>query len=161
MQVNAVQEILTLVLFVFCISDVVAQEKRPGDDFLSKFDLDGDGVNDRINFDFSGGAHCCYKISIILSSDRTERTYPFQMDGGYVGTAGIDNSKPYQFDIRDADGDGLPEILMQIQTYNGIAQKIPRKWRRKYHITGNHIMIEYENCRLEVKDSGLIPWKEN
>src|SRR5690349_14031592 len=102
-QINAVPVILTFVLFAFCLSNVVAQEKPISDDFLSKFDLDGDGVNDRINFDFSGGAHCCYKISIVLTSDKIERNYPFQMDGGYVG--GVDNSKPHQFDIRDVDGD--------------------------------------------------------
>ena len=51
------------------------------------------------------------------------KTFPFEMDGDYIGD--VDNSQPDQFDIRDIDNDGLPEIEMQIQTYNGQSGSIP------------------------------------
>lgn len=47
--------------------------------WLDSFDIDGDKINDHIDFDFSGGAHCCYKISIKLSSDSVEKKFPFEM----------------------------------------------------------------------------------
>lgn len=127
---------------------VGANKTRP--DWLDTFDLDGDSINDRIYFDFTGGAHCCYKINIVLSSDKMERKFPFEMDGGYVG--GVDNSNPNQFDIRDIDNDGLPEILMQIQTYNGQSYTIPTKWKIKYGIKSNRIVIEYTKGKIKTRD---------
>jgi hypothetical protein len=121
-----------------------------GSDWLGKFDLDADGINDRIWFDYSGGAHCCYKIYIVLSRDSAERDFPFEMDGGYI--AGVDSSQPEQFAIRDIDHDGLPEILMKIETYNAEVYPIPRKWKHLYGIKTNHIVIEYQNGRLITRD---------
>ncbi len=118
--------------------------------WLYSFDLDGDNINDSITFDYTGGAHCCYLIDIRLSSEKILRTYPFEMDGGYIG--GVDNSLPEQFDIRDIDQDGLPEILMRIQTYNLRPYPIPKKWKRKYGIKTNKIIIEYSNGRLLTRD---------
>lgn len=118
--------------------------------WLYSFDIDGDKINDHIDFDFSGGAHCCYKISITLSSDSVEKKFPFEMDGGYIG--GVDNSKPEQFDIRDIDNDGLPEILMQIQTYNGTKGVTDSHWRRDFGITSNEIVIEFESGQLIARD---------
>ncbi|MBN8702234.1 MAG: hypothetical protein J0M08_04165 [Bacteroidetes bacterium] len=118
--------------------------------WLDSFDLDGDSINDHIYFDFSGGAHCCYKINIVLSSDKTERKFPFEMDGGYIG--GVDSSQPNQFDIRDIDSDGLPEIVMQIETYNGQRHTIPAKWKNKYGIKSNRIVIEFSEGQLKTRD---------
>lgn len=118
--------------------------------WLASFDLDGDRINDSISFDYTGGVHCCYLINIRLSSDQMLRKFPFEMDGGYI--AGVDNSQPEQFDIRDTDGDGLPEVLMKIQTYNLRPYPIPKKWKRKYKISTNHIIIEYDNGKLITRD---------
>lgn len=119
-------------------------------DWLNKFDLDGDFVNDNIFFEFTGGAHCCYKINIVLSSDKEERKFPFEMDGGYVFF--VDNSIPEQFDIKDIDHDGLPEILMQIQTYNGRPEDIPSEWTKQYGIRSNKIIIEYSGGEIITRD---------
>ncbi len=119
-------------------------------DWLDSFDFDGDGIKDRLDFNYTGGGHCCYKISIVLSSDKKVRKYPFEMDGGYI--AGVDNSQPEQFDIKDIDHDGLPEIIMQIQTYNDDSETIDATWNRIYGITSNYIVIEYENGRLMTRD---------
>lgn len=119
-------------------------------DWLDSFDFDGDGMKDRVHFDYTGGGHCCYKISIVLSSDKKVRKYPFEMDGGYI--AGVDNSQPEQFDIKDIDHDGLPEIIMRIQTYNGESERLDTAWHRIYGITINYIVIEYEDGRLMTRD---------
>ncbi len=118
--------------------------------WLDQFDIDGDKINDHIYFDFSGGGHCCYKITIVLSSDNKKRKFPFEMDGGYI--VGVDNSQPEQFDIRDIDNDGLPEILMRIQTYNGEADVIPTKWTTDFGIKTNYIVIEYNEGQLITSD---------
>jgi|LakMenEpi03Aug12_release.lakeMendotaPanAssembly.Ray.scaffolds.fasta_scaffold129873_2 hypothetical protein len=118
--------------------------------WLNSFDLDGDKINEEIYFDYSGGAHCCYHIHIKLSSNETVYDYPFDMDGGYI--FGVDNSWPDKFDIQDYDKDGLPEIKMMIQTYNAEIGKVPFKWKTKYHIKSNTILIEYENGKLITRD---------
>ncbi len=119
--------------------------------WLHSFDLDGDKINDDIYFDYSGGAHCCYHIHIKLSSNQTVYSYPFEMDGGYMFN--VDNSWPDKFDIQDYDKDGLPEIKMMIQTYNGEATKIPAAWKRKYKIKSNTILFEYEKGKLIIHDT--------
>lgn len=72
------------------------------------------------------------------------------MDGGYV--LEIDNSYPAKFDIRDIDNDGLPEILMRIETYNYDVYPIPKKWTKRYGFKTNYIVIEYEKGKLIVRD---------
>ncbi|PIY06007.1 MAG: hypothetical protein COZ21_03480 [Bacteroidetes bacterium CG_4_10_14_3_um_filter_31_20] len=131
-------------------SNIIQVQNTANSNWLDKFDFDGDSLNDHIYFDFSGGAHCCYKINIVLSSDNTERKFPFEMDGGYIG--GVDNSQPDQFDIRDIDSDGLPEILMRIQTYNGESGTIPAEWNIDYGIKSNFIVIEYTAGQLKTRD---------
>jgi len=131
-------------------NNIKQAQNTDNSNWLDKFDFDGDSINDHIYFDFSGGAHCCYKIKIVLSSDNMERKFPFEMDGGYIG--GVDNSQPDQFDIRDIDNDGLPEILMRIQTYNGESGTIPAKWNIDYGIKSNFIVIEYTGGQIKTSD---------
>lgn len=131
-------------------SNIIQVQDTVNSNWLDKFDFDGDSINDHVYFDFTGGAHCCYKINIVLSSDKTERKFPFEMDGGYMG--GVDNSQPDQFDIRDIDSDGLPEILMRIQTYNGEPEAIPAKWHIDYGIKSNLILIEYIGGQIKIRD---------
>jgi hypothetical protein len=118
--------------------------------WLVKYDIYGDNLKDTISFDYSGGAHCCYMIQIKLSSDNNERSFPFELDGGYL--AGVDSTQPEQFNIFDDDNDRLPEIFMKIQTYNGMIYPIPKKWKRLYSIKTNYIIIEYIDNRLVVHD---------
>jgi hypothetical protein len=118
--------------------------------WLVKFDIDGDGVTDTVSFDYTGGVHCCYRIHIKLSNDKIERKFPFELDGGYL--AGVDSTLPEQFNISDIDTDGMPEIFIKIQTYNGMLYPIPKKWKRLYGIKTNTIIIKYEKNRLVVRD---------
>jgi hypothetical protein len=135
-------------------SKVMLEKSEAISNWLQSFDFDGDNVNDTINFDYNtGGAHCCYKIAIKLSSQKTTNHFPFEMDGGYV--LGVDNSKPEQFNIGDIDKDGLPEITMLIQTYNDKTLLIAKEWRKKYGIKTNRIIIEFNGKELIVKDNNL------
>jgi hypothetical protein len=128
--------------------------------WLQSFDIDGDGKKDNIDFEFSRGAHCCYKIEITLSKSKKTVKFPFEMDGGYVGGS-IDNRHPWHFDIRDIDNDGLPEILMRIETYSYHVYPIPKKWQKRYGFKTNFIVIEYEKGKLKVRDQKKSEKTEN
>jgi hypothetical protein len=121
---------------------------KPETHWSGQFDFDGDGVNDRVMYEFTGGAHCCYLVSVFLSSDAVLHEFPFEMDGGYEG--GLDLSKPGHFSIKDYDEDGLPEIFMEINTYNDEIFEIPSEWTEAYGITSNYILIDYKNEKLVV-----------
>jgi len=118
--------------------------------WLDSFDLDGDGSSDHIYFDYTGGGHCCYKINIKLSSEKEIYHFPFLMDGSYI--FGVDSSQPNQFYIKDIDRDGLPEILMQIETYNAKEEKIDSDFTKEYGIKTNRIVIQYAMGKIQVSD---------
>ena len=118
--------------------------------FLDNRDLDGDGKADKIDYDYTGGGHCCYKFKITLTTDSKTREFGFDMDGGYV--RGIDDSQPNHFNIKDFDDDGLPEIFIEIETYNGELLELPYVVQEKYGISTNYILIDYMHGELTVKD---------
>ena len=113
-------------------------------------DLDGDGLDDEIYFEFAGGAHCCYYMSLELSSKDSLLSYPFEMDGGYL--LGVGENSSGQFQIKDFDNDGLPEIYMEIHAYNGEISPLESEWTRDYGITTNHIIFDYVDGLMEVRD---------
>jgi hypothetical protein len=118
--------------------------------YLSRFDFDGDHKEDRIEYSYSGGAHCCYQINLFLSSTNAYYNFPFQIDGGYV--FGLDDSQPDTFYIDDFDKDGLPEIFLKINTYNGELLEIPQEWQAAYNIHSNRILIDYVDNQLIIRD---------
>ena len=113
-------------------------------------DLDGDGLDDEIYFEFAGGAHCCYYMSLELSSKDSLLFYPFEMDGDF--TLGDDDNSPDHFQIRDFDNDELPEIYMEIYTDNDEITPIKLEWTRDYGITTNYIIFDYINGVMDVRD---------
>jgi hypothetical protein len=120
-------------------------------EWRQSFDLDGDSINEVLDFNYSNGAHCCYTLNFILSHDRKAYHFPFEMDGGYL--TGVDSTQPWQFAVRDIDADGLPEIMMQIATYNAAPYPLPLAWRKKYGIHSHTIIIEYEAGKVKVRDN--------
>ncbi len=114
------------------------------------FDFDGDGKNDEVMSEYSGGAHCCYKISVTLSSTKKIHIIPFGMDGGYPG--GFNLSRKNHFNIKDYDLDGKAEIFMEINTYNYHKYPIDKGWTKKYGIRNNYILVDFENERVHYKD---------
>ncbi len=139
---------VTITLLILTIVTLNCKTKikndLPDKNWMNKYDIDGDGKNDEIDYSFSGGAHCCYKISVLLTKNKKRYNFPFQMDGGYIG--GLDLSCKNNFSIKDYDDDGLPEIFMKI---------ISKNWTKKYGIKSNYIVIEYENNKLIVWDIPL------
>lgn len=117
--------------------------------WMHAFDLDGDGRNDRIEVLFTGGGHCCYRITVHLSSNGAVYRLPFQLDGGYVG--GLDLSRPHHFDIRKTDGP-LPELVMEIETYNGKPLPLPKEWEKKFRIKTHYIAVGFDDGRMRVRD---------
>ena len=113
-------------------------------------DLDGDGIDDEIYFEFTGEAHCCYYMSLELSSKDSLLSYPFEMDGGYL--LGVEDHSSDQFQIKDFDNDGLPEIYMEIHAYNGETSPLELEWTRDYGITTSHIIFDYIDGVMEVRD---------
>lgn len=113
------------------------------------FDFDGDKVCDVITVEYTGGAHCCYRLAVRLSSTRKTHHLPFLLDGGYVG--GLDLSQPSRFAIRHTDG-ALPEMLMEIETYNGTPLPLPTAWKQHYGINTHFIAVGFAHGELRVRD---------
>lgn len=118
--------------------------------YLKNRDLDGDGEPDGIYFDYSGGAHCCYKMHLILSSKKDTLDYPFEMDGGYEW--GVDGSYPWKFLVEDFDEDGRDEIFMMISTYNAEVYPIDPGWKKTYGITQNKILFDFTDGEMKLSD---------
>ena len=108
-------------------------------------DVDGDGRPDRIDLAFSGGAHCCYRVSVHLTATGADVSLPFELDGGGPGPTDT-------LEIGDLDGDGLADLRMTIETYNGERLRIPRRWKRRYGIRTHTILVSFRRGRVRVRD---------
>ena len=97
---------------------------QPARAWTERFDLDGDGRVDPIDVHFSRGAHCCYTLGVKLSRSGRLVELPFWMDGGYV--FGFDLSRPEHFDVRRPDGESGAALFMEISTYAGRPEPLPR-----------------------------------
>ncbi|MEZ4936988.1 MAG: VCBS repeat-containing protein [Crocinitomicaceae bacterium] len=114
-------------------------------------DFDGDGKEDPIGFDYTGGAHCCYKMILVLSSTKDTIFYPFEMDGGYDFGI-VDGSNLTHFAIGDFDEDGLEEIFMSIYTYNAQKYPVPKSVTRKYKVHSNYIVFDFKDGEMITED---------
>jgi hypothetical protein len=118
-------------------------------------DFDGDGKNDEIEVEFTGGAHCCYYLTVRLSLTRKAHRLPVSLDGGYVG--GLDPlSQPDHFSIRKIDGE-LSELLMEANTYNGEPYPLPKAWKRRFGLKTNFVAVSFPRGRLRVRDWPSLP----
>lgn len=108
-------------------------------------------MKDLVVDEFSGGAHCCYRVGVKLSSTGRTLMLPFQLDGGIC--CGEDLPDGDQFAIGHTP-DGVPEMLMLIETTNGAPQHIPRSWRSRYGITGHRIAVSFPAGKVHVRNLG-------
>jgi len=145
---------IVLIALSYCTScSSEGKDNRTSDvTWNETFDFDGDQKIDTITYSFSGGAHCCYAISVWLSSTKTLIKFPFEIEGGYIT---FDLSQPENFFIKDFDLDGAPEIYMHIANYNGIDQPIPSEWTQVYGIRTNNVLIDFIDEKLKVSDYQL------
>lgn len=140
---------LLIVACAMHINAVFAQ----GPSWTHAFDFDGDGERDAVEVEYTGGAHCCYRVAVYLSSTQKVHHVPFLVDGGYVG--GLDLSRPERFSIQETDG-ALPEIIMEIATYNGEPQPLPKEWVQRYGIRTHRIAVGFAHGCLRVRDWPLL-----
>lgn len=98
---------LSVILIAACVN-TKSVEDEPSWRF--SYDFDKDEKKDSINYTDTGGAHCCYRLKVNLSSLQEEIEIPYLIEGGYMI---FDLSKPDNFNIYDADEDGLPEIYFK------------------------------------------------
>lgn len=124
---------------------------KESENYLKNRDFDGDKISDHMSFSYSGGAHCCYKMGLKLSTKKDTIKYPFEMDGGY-GFGIVDGSRHDQFNIDDYDQDGLAEIFMGISTYNGEKYPIDKKWTDEYGIKTNYIIFDFHEGEVVLSD---------
>ena len=115
-----------------------------------QYDFDGDGAKDRVEVSFSGGAHCCYRVGVRLAGKRHVISLPFELDGGYMG--GLNLSQPSHFNVRDYNGDGRPDLCMEIATYNGKRHAIPKEWTERYGVRTNRVLVTFPKAEAKVQD---------
>lgn len=113
------------------------------------YDLDGDDTNDRIFAEATGGAHCCYHLGVALSSTGLSTVFAFNLDGGYP--RGLDLSQPDKLTVRTRPG-GLPEIVYQIETYNGEPQPLDPIEAKRWGIHSNRIALCFAGGRPQARD---------
>jgi hypothetical protein len=113
------------------------------------YDLDGDGTNDRIISEFTGGAHCCYRVGAALSSTGISTVFPFEMDGGYPG--GLDLSQPARFMVRTRNG-ALPEIVYEVATYNGEPQPLDPEITARWGIRSHRVALCFAGGKPRAAD---------
>ena len=116
--------------------------------WFERFDFDGDGRNDHVDVEYTGGGHCCYRFSVRLTASGVI-SLPFFMDGGYVGGDLLSN--PRRFAIR-VDDRGVAEMWMEIQTYNGEPQPLDPKWTRRWRFSSHRVVIGLRDGRVTVRD---------
>jgi len=115
-----------------------------------RFDFDGDGRPDRIDVDFTGGAHCCYRISVTRGAGvRTE--LPFDLDGGYID--GLDLSKPDRFDVV-VGSDRRAALRMEIATYNGEPQPIPPALTKELGVRSHRVSVSFDASGPRIANVG-------
>ena len=138
--------IFTLALVMFLVASNTVRAQTPP--WRGAHDFDGDGRRDLILVEFSGGAHCCYRVGIRFD-DGLAIMLPFEIDGGYAGGLSLD--QPERFSVRTST-QGLPELAIEISTYNGEMSPIDPKWQRGFGIETNRILVCFPNRGLVVRD---------
>jgi len=122
-----------------CLAPLAAggQAARPA----SQADFDGDGRVDSVQSSFSGGAHCCHRISVLLTRSGRRVSLPFLIDGGYVAGEAL-TDKPERVAIVTLAGQ-RPVLRLEINTYNGASLPIPRSWTRRYGIRSHRVEVSF------------------
>lgn len=119
--------------------DRIADAAEP--DAASILDLDGDGAADQVEESFSGGAHCCYRLTLALSSG-PRLALPFELDGGDVDRA-----------AHFAVADGGRAIDLWIATYAGRAEALTDS-DRAAGARSHHVRVRAPAGRIAIENLG-------
>lgn len=119
------------------------------------YDWDGDGVNDEVVTRFTGGAHCCYLVGVKLAAASKAIMLPFRLEGGLVPPEDLP-SRPERFSVVTTDG-GLPEMVMEIETYNGKPGPLDPSWKRVYGISTHRIGVSFRGRKARARDVAPPP----
>ena len=135
----------------------MAEDARAARAWRTAYDWDGDGVKDEVVSELTGGAHCCYRVGVKLAARSKPILLPFPLDGGYAYPEDLP-SNPERFSVVTADG-RLPEMVMEIQTYNGEPARLKPSWARIYGVTTHRIAVSFPGGRVRVRNVGPRPPK--
>ncbi|MEZ4399283.1 MAG: hypothetical protein R3B06_04645 [Kofleriaceae bacterium] len=119
-------------------------------DWRTGYDFDGDGRPDRITDEFTGGAHCCYRLTIHASASGASLAVPFDLDGGNPG--GIAASPGVSAVVGP---DGRAQLRVQIATYAGQREPLPVAWRQAWHLRRNQALVGVVDGTLTISPA---PW---
>lgn len=125
-------------------------------DYSGNWDLDGDGVADRLIFIGNNGVHLYFHLILILSTDNIVRDYPWlAIDFPILGNI-KELDKPQrpdsylpQFVISDFDSDGKPGIYLRLDDKQ--VQFIPAKWKKR-GLNSPQLLLKYEKGNILIRN---------
>lgn len=113
-------------------------------DYSGNWDLDRDGIKDKLYFIGNNGAHLYYYLNITLSSDSTIQAFPFlQTDAPFLIEFDdlVKSQHRIGFAVSDSSGTHPPGILMGID-YNTLLSYSHEF--AKYHLKHPSIYLQVE-----------------
>ena len=124
-------------------------------DYSGNWDLDGDGVPDRILFIGEGGTHLYFHLMIILSSNiDLVNNYPWlAIDVPCLGNTNdlktSEDAHPF-FVVDDFDGDGKKDIYLALDHNTWCA--IPTEWKNTHGITSRQLLLKYKKGKIVISN---------
>jgi hypothetical protein len=80
------------------------------------------------------------------------------MDGGYIGGLSLSHKKHFDIVIRGTRFGPETVLLMEVATYSGRAERIPRHWRVRYGVHSHAIAVHLDRAgRLRIEN---LAWQE-
>jgi hypothetical protein len=120
------------------------------EDWQNQFDFDGDRIIDSIYYQSTGGANCCYELSVRLSKFQKLLKIPFLVDGGYLF---FDLSQKENFNIIDQNNDGTFEIFINIDHIErDFATDELNSLQDKYGFKTSKIRVDLSEGEIKVFD---------
>jgi hypothetical protein len=130
---------------------VTSPNAAPADlGWRTRFDFDGDGRPDRVTLEYTGGAHCCYLLSVALTSGPV-MAIPFELEGGY--TQGLSLEHPENLRV-DVGSDGVAAFGMRIASPIWRAGRIPLEWTETHGVRSHHVRVHLRGGQLRVENLG-------
>lgn len=114
-------------------------------DYSGNWDLDGDGIKDKLYFIGNNGAHLYYYLNIELSSDPNILVYPFlQTDAPFLVDFNelVKSEHRHGFAVSDSSGTHSPNILIRIDQNTLLSYSHEFA---KYQLKHPSIYLQYEN----------------